>query len=722
MAKLVDQELPTLFQGVSRQPDSVRLAGQVEEADNILFSVVSGGFENRMPTEHISALASALDDETDVSVYMWQRDTNEKYAVVIYDGDLKVFDLADGTEKTVTFTDGKDYLTNASGYRNGFAFTTILDVTMVTNKSVEVEMDSTVTTTTIHGPAKSFNDLPRKGETIQKYLEGYSTDTVWGSGDTGVTAGDIWKVQTEASDLSKYFVELSIEANDNWVWTEAADPNNPNAFDASTMPHILRRESDGSFTFEQAEWSDREVGDPDIVPDPDFVGAKIADLFYWRDRLGVAANETIYTSQAGDYFNFWPEKATDVADSDPLGRVAGGTQVNIIRYAVPFSKALFVTSDAAQFELSSGGSDILTPNKAVMDDATAYQIDRECRPLVLGDELYFAASTAAAGAIFEYYYDESSAAKTATEASIHARGYIPTPVYYMTGDTTTSTIFCLTGEEPNALFVYRSYWNGDERVQRAWSRWTFEGYAQILGIEFLDGRLYIIARMNDGSVHLEKMYVERIAGPGDHPTAVLLDHRITQTGTYSSGTNLTTWTLPYPHDSEGDTGIVLSTDFGDGQTGRIIAATESGTATVTAVGDFSGGEAILGRKYEASLQLSKQYVREKASSGQLGRAITNGVLRMKRLFLQYEDTGYFEVVVTPEKRSAKTYTMTGRILGSGLDLLGGGIPLVPDGTFKCRVGSKGDTVQIVIRSATPIPFRITAIRWVGLFNELTRQE
>ena len=39
MGKLLEQSIKTLYQGVSRQPDPVRLPGQVEEAENVLFSI-----------------------------------------------------------------------------------------------------------------------------------------------------------------------------------------------------------------------------------------------------------------------------------------------------------------------------------------------------------------------------------------------------------------------------------------------------------------------------------------------------------------------------------------------------------------------------------------------------------------------------------------------------------------------------------------------------------
>ena len=84
MGKLVEQTLRTMYQGVSRQPSTVRLPGQVEDAENVMFSVVSGGFSKRPGTQFF---AETLLTYSDHAFYSYERDSNEKYLVVIgYNG------------------------------------------------------------------------------------------------------------------------------------------------------------------------------------------------------------------------------------------------------------------------------------------------------------------------------------------------------------------------------------------------------------------------------------------------------------------------------------------------------------------------------------------------------------------------------------------------------------------------------------------------------------
>ena len=108
MGKLVEQSIKTLYQGVSRQPDPVRLPGQMEEADNILVSVVTGGFESRPSSRHIRNFDFISTDE-DPAVYSYSRDNQEQYVIVVADNDVRVFDL-DGVEYTVNSPDGLSYI------------------------------------------------------------------------------------------------------------------------------------------------------------------------------------------------------------------------------------------------------------------------------------------------------------------------------------------------------------------------------------------------------------------------------------------------------------------------------------------------------------------------------------------------------------------------------------------------------------------------------------
>ena len=141
MEALLSSTIPNFVNGVSQQPFTLRLNSQGELQENGL-STVAQGLKKRPPTKHIKKIiSSALGD---AFLHTINRDTTEQYVVVITNGDLKVFDRKDGTEKTVNFPEGKDYLT-ATVPSESFAAVTVADYTFIVNKTVKVKQNTLAT-------------------------------------------------------------------------------------------------------------------------------------------------------------------------------------------------------------------------------------------------------------------------------------------------------------------------------------------------------------------------------------------------------------------------------------------------------------------------------------------------------------------------------------------------------------------------------------------------
>lgn len=93
----VSNAIPNLVNGVSQQPASQRLASQCETQENAFSSIVEG-LRKRNPTSHL-ALLSAVDLDG-AFIHIINRDTAERYIVIVTTGRLRVFDF-EGTEKAV---------------------------------------------------------------------------------------------------------------------------------------------------------------------------------------------------------------------------------------------------------------------------------------------------------------------------------------------------------------------------------------------------------------------------------------------------------------------------------------------------------------------------------------------------------------------------------------------------------------------------------------------
>lgn len=775
MGKLVEQSIKTMYQGVSRQPDPVRLPGQVEEADNILVSIVTGGIENRPASRYITDISYIQPTDTP-AIYAYSRDTLERYMIIVNDGDLKVYDL-DGVEKTVNFPDGKSYLASTNE-KDDFSFVTIADFTIIANATVTTAMlpnnytqspralvncrttntnsNYQIQISTNAGAswgtyynqtftaAKSNTQLAddvmanlslpagftktRLGETIiitgntdfqirhngsdATYGFWTMTDTVPQREYLPAKAPDGYYIrvgQNIDGDQYGYWAEYS---SDEGGWVESVNPYEENAYDTSTMPHFLVREANGTFTFRQGDYPDRIAGDNDIVPPPDFVGGVISALAFHRNRLAFVSGENISFSQSGKYFTFWPDFSTQTLDSDSFGLTASSETVNDLRHAVGFRKALFLTSNKAQFEVSGGA--VLTPKSATVDLATSYLTEEKCKPITLGNKLYFAAKSGRDAIVFEYTYSDEQVSNVASDITLHALGYIPAPIERMAGDPTNDMLMLLTEEEPNALYIYKMYSDGGAKAQSAWARWTYGTNSKIKWMEVIDGELYMVLSRN-GTVFFEKTFLRYELSQDKHPYQLAMDRQVSVTGVYDVTTNLTTWTTPYHHQNASS--IVLSTDFPVGQVGEVLTLQYPSNNTITAVGNYSGGDALIGEVFTSSVTLSNLYPRD---PNNLRIAITSGRFQLRNIGFNFKTTGFFKVEITPEFRQPVTFQFTGRVVGSGTSKVGVA-PVEELGQFRVPVRANSTKVKIRIYNDTEKPFNITSIDYVGYFNEITRQ-
>jgi hypothetical protein len=108
------------------------------------------GLKKRPPTHYVAKISNTAPDSA--FLHTINRDTLERYKVIITDGNIQVFDLA-GNEKTVTIDDD-GYLDSADA-KNGFRCVTISDYTIVANT------DNTVKVQSIHTSDKNGSNFYR---------------------------------------------------------------------------------------------------------------------------------------------------------------------------------------------------------------------------------------------------------------------------------------------------------------------------------------------------------------------------------------------------------------------------------------------------------------------------------------------------------------------------------------------------------------------------------
>jgi hypothetical protein len=602
-------------------------------------------------------------------IHIINRDEVERYVVAIFNGDLKVFDL-EGNQKTVAFPNGKGYLT-AANPRTSFKVMTIADYSFILNTTITVTEASDTFPGTLTGSRQLFSDL---------------------SGTA--PEGQIWEVAGDpGNNFDNYYVKRT-----GGVYLECPKPGTKIKFTASTMPFSLVRLSDGTFSFKVSTWDDKSVGDENSSPMPSFVGNKISDLFLYRNRLGFVSNENVVLSKAGEYFNFWRDTAMDVLDSDPIDVAVSHSKVSNIHHAIPFNKNLMLFSEQTQFTLTGG--DALTAKTVRIDQTTEFETTATVKPVGCGPNIYFITPRSGGTAVREYFVSDDTVTNDAAEITKHVPTYIPENVFRLSASPTEDKLFILSTDTPNEIYVYEFYWQGNEKKQASWSRWELDADSTVLCIEVLNSVAYMVVHRTSG-VYLEKvdLNLSKLDTVGYR---VLLDRKVTLTGSYNSFTNTTTWTLPY--DEEGSLQAILGTAFGE-LSGSLLPLTRVNSATYTATGNYTAGSVFIGKKYTTLYRFSRMIFKDL----QKDIARLGPIIRMRNLLIDYSDTGNFEVKVTQAGRTPTTTPFKGRRIGTGNLLLNK--PVFDSDRVRVPIFSDPKEVTVEIINDTPMPCFFTSAEW-----------
>lgn len=523
--------------------------------------------------------------------------------------------------------------------------------------------------------------------------------------------GYIVKVSGEdGSESDDYYVEFD---DTDKVWKECVRPDLENEFDTNTMPHVLVREADGTFTFKTAEWNSREIGDDDSNPIPSFIGETINDIFYYRNRLGFLSGENVILSRSADFFNFWMASAIEAQDTDPIDLAVSDTKIATLYHAVPFDAELIIFSKDAQFALRTDG--VLSPKDALLTPpVTHYGCSLKAAPVNAGRNIYFTAERSEYTTVREFFTAaDNTDSKDAQDITSHVPNYIPNGVYKIIPSNTENVVLYLTEGEEESMYVYKYLFIDSVRQQASWSKWTFGD--KIFGGAFIDNYLYIIIERN-GYFCLEKMsftfntedFIDR------EPYRVLLDSK----RVYNVPETLSEIVRE-------ETTIDLKQVFGDlydeqktysvvMSDGTYVVANEDGIVILQ--GDYEGKDLVCGINYNFFIRVSKLYVKQESQSGV--QSLLEGRLQLRNFWFNYADSGYFKVTVRTSDKEDYEYVNTQRFMGTTSARL----DTMPfsSGKFRVPIYSLNTNCDIELESDTPTQVSLIGAGWVGNYVRRTR--
>lgn len=510
-----------------------------------------------------------------------------------------------------------------------------------------------------------------------------------------------FKIKIAGSNEKKqddHYVHLTEGNNTNneLVWKETVGEYDvdgnllKNRLDANTMPHQLRKNVDGSFTFKPIEWDERESGDDETNPVPSFIDYQISDIFFHRNRLGFLADENVIFSEAGEFYNFFPKTVLTTLDSNPIDVAVSNNQISILKHAIPFNESLLIFSDLTQFMLTA--SELLTPDTVHIDVSTNFEANLTAKPVGAGRFVFFGFSKGKWSGVREYYVEANTETNDAADISAHVPNFLEGDITSLAASSNEDMLLALCREKPNSIFVYRYYWRGEEKLQSAWSEWTFDGTVRSVAfngsniklvVEYADGIYLESLSLAHDSAALDMVYTKD--KPNYSGGAVLLDRRF----------KMTSSTLPYTHSD-----LIFVNTIG------AVRTQAQAEADVTA-----GNIIYAGIPYTFEYKFSEQVLKQD------NQAVTTNTLQIRNFNIVYNDTAYFRVENAPEARPVVTREFNGRIIGGLNNLLGQAN--LENGSYRVPVMTNSKYANVTIKSDSYLPCVFQSAEYEGFLSQRT---
>ena len=528
-----------------------------------------------------------------------------------------------------------------------------------------------------------------------------------------------------SSDTQKgsdsYYVKYNKKED---VWEECIGWDVPLGFRNETMPHALVREAEGYFTFKQVDWTERSCGDMKTNPDPSFVGSTINDIFLFRNRLGLLSGENVILSKTGKYFDFYPSSVASLSDDDPIDIAVSSARISILKYAVPFDNELMLFSDNSQFSLSSNTT--LTANNLQLNLASSYAMSARSRPFYLGKHIYYTNKRSGYSSIYKYYtsYTESNR-KVSDDITSYVPTYVPDDVRSIRGSATNNILTILTDTYMNRIYLYKYYYDDEQLKQQAWSHWDVGTGNKVIMCEFLGSKMYLII---DTGTYTYLAHVDFTMNTTDLSSEIYRYHIDFKTNyevpqedeIYDSSKDLTTFKLQdiYKTSKVPFCYGVVNIISVNGEVFTFKPKGEMWTAEdqLKIKGDLRGLTFTVGVSYNFKYKFSSFLIKQQSDTGI--KTPDSGRLQLRRAWVNYKDSGYFEVCVEVNKRKYK-YTMSGIIIGLRDTLIGN--LNIASGQFKFPCQGQAQNVEVYLESDTPTPLHIIGAGWEALYTRRTNQ-
>lgn len=522
----------------------------------------------------------------------------------------------------------------------------------------------------------------------------------------------------DADDIYVKFITTNNAARGPGVWEETIAPGIKYELDELTMPHQLIRQANGIFKYEPVDWTDRLVGDDTTNPLPSFIGQKLNNLFFYRNRLGFLSNESVIMSKAGDYFNFFAGTAQVVSADDPIDLQATSVRPTTLNYVLSVSVGLMLFGPNEQFLLSTD-ADILSPTTTKINTLSTFECDSEIEAVSLGTGAGFISKSLLYSKFFNILNIQKEAAAIIDEATQNVPEFIPQDINSMVSSPALSLVSMGKTGDSN-LYQYRFFIQGENRVQ-TWYKWEITGK---LLLQFFDKSTFYVVSYDGSNVYLTSYDLSQsteegyLTLPTGEKTDVCLDmFNINPYRAYSSSTKKTTITLPFDHITGKKLAVIaLGTYIGD-----TIAATDEAVGLVTYPtvssnqvtldGDYRGRDLIIGYVYDMTIELPRFYATTTEGRRSISDNTADLILHRIKVSTGLSGPITYQVDITGKDSWSNVVNVTlphTYVLNN--------VNLSADAIHDVPIYQRNENLSIKIIGDTPFPVSLLGLDWEGNYN------
>ena len=541
----VTQTISNYLGGVSKQPDTKKLPGQLVDCINA-YPDPTFGLTKRPGFKFLKGLGNE-NIYANAKWFYIHRDNDEKYIGCIKGTAIYIWNVTSGVAATITYTSNANtsYLTGTTA--NDYDVLTVQDTTVITNKTKTITTQaapsftankigtirlravtanttysvtvngSTVTNTTgdsasadaiLTSLKNSINGLSISGMTVTQLdssleLSCSSAFTLTGKGGADNERLDTYQNQvanvTALPDRSKHHRVVKIlntsSENDTYYsrfiadngtsgagyWEEYIAPDVSPGLTATTMPHELVNTGTNAFTFRAITWTDRLTGDDSTNSHPSFVGKKIQQCFFHSSRLGFLVNDNVSMSQANEFYNFYHVSAMTQIASDPVDLSTSSIRPTLLTGVLPTAQGLILFSKNQQF-LMYAPNGIFTPTSTIIRGISNYEMDINIDPVDNGTNLIFLSKTPGFTRIYQMRTAGQEMNPSVLDIGRVVSEYIPSSITDIIASPQNSFI-AMWGADKNDIYFYRTYSDGQQEVMQSWFRWQLPGLVQTVSVD-----------------------------------------------------------------------------------------------------------------------------------------------------------------------------------------------------------------------------------------------